>query len=70
MIVEFAKKYEVQLFVITHSKECLEAVLHLVRDDESSFRLLKTDRRAGNFSVHKFSGAEFEAAISEDVEVR
>jgi AAA15 family ATPase/GTPase len=69
-LYSFAKRFGVQLFVSTHSKECLQAVLPIMAANEDSFRLLRAERQGGRYRVRQFPGKEFASAIEEDVEIR
>ena len=62
--------FHVQLFVSTHSKECLEALLPTIKDNEDYFRLIRLTRTRGKSRVRVFEGADFEAAIETDTEIR
>ena len=66
----FGKAYKTQLFVSTHSKECLEAALPALQDNESDFRLIRVENQKGKRTARLFKGKDFEAAIETDTEVR
>jgi AAA15 family ATPase/GTPase len=59
-----------QIFVSTHSKECLDALLPVIAEDPDSFSLLRTEVRSDGCWVEQFDGRNFEAAIRQEVELR
>jgi len=65
-IREFATKYDVQLFITTHSKELLQAFADAAAGNEDDFALLRLE--SGN--VEQFGGVSFRSAIQQDIEVR
>ena len=69
-ILDAAEKSKAQLFVTTHSREYLEALLPLVKARPESFRLLRTTRDNGSCNIDMFDGRHFAAAIGEGLEFR
>jgi len=59
-----------QIFATTHSEECLEAVLEIVRADEEQFSLIRIRRENGKSIVRQFYGAAVASAIEEGIELR
>ena len=66
----FCRKFDVQIFVSTHSKECVDSILPVLKGHEKQFRLLRAERKNGHRAIKTFRGEEFEAAIKQDVEIR
>jgi hypothetical protein len=65
-----AEQYDTQLFISTHSKECLKAALPTVKKHESSFNLLRTERLNGTCEVTPIEGKLFESALEQGFDVR
>lgn len=63
-------EFHVQLFVSTHSKECLQSLLPTIKGNEEHFRLIRLARTNGTSSARVFEGEGFEAALETDTEVR
>jgi predicted ATP-dependent endonuclease of OLD family len=69
-LTRFAKRFGVQLFITTHSKECLQALLPVLREHEKMFRLLRAEGHDGQFKVRQFPSENFEAALSQNIDPR
>lgn len=69
-LLRLAKENDTQLFVSTHSYECLQALLPTIAENENDFTLLRAERNNGSSKISQFSGSEFEAALSRYGEVR
>lgn len=69
-LLAFAMEFETQLFVTTHSKECLQAANGTVKGNEDKFRLLRVEREGDHSVIRKFGGDVFEAAIETETEIR
>jgi hypothetical protein len=69
-LLHFCRKFKCQLFVSTHSMECLRAALPALQGNEDKFRLLRVERKNGNRIVRIFKGKDFEAAMEAETEVR
>ena len=69
-LLHFSQKFKVQLFVSTHSIECLRAAIPALQGHEDKFRLLRVERTNGNRVVRVFKGKDFEAAMEAETEVR
>lgn len=65
-----AHAFRCQLFISTHSNECLRALLPLLEEHENHFSLLYTSKQEGIGKVVASSGSAMRAAISENVEIR
>lgn len=70
-ILEFRNEYNVQLFISSHSKECLASLGIFVKEAPDKFRLLRTESpQDGSHTVRVFSGGDFEAALETESEFR
>jgi hypothetical protein len=65
-----SEQYDVQIFASTHSKECLQALLPVLRNKEANFRLIRAERDDGGYRMRVFKGKDFEAAMETESEVR
>lgn len=69
-ILGFCHKFGVQVFITTHSRECLAAALPTLARHEGAFRLIRAERHGDKRKLRLFAGSEFEAALESDYEVR
>ncbi|MGO9119719.1 MAG: AAA family ATPase [Desulfomonilaceae bacterium] len=69
-ITELAEETKAQLFISTHSIECLQAAFPEVSKNPSLFSLLRTERKNNICVVKQFSGKDFQAAIEQKTEFR
>lgn len=69
-LYQFCKTCNTQLFVSTHSKECIENILPVMKGNEKDFRLLRVERKGNSHEIKCFDGKEFESALLSDYEVR
>jgi hypothetical protein len=69
-VFSLAEKFKVQVFASTHSKECLDAMLPVMRGHEDSFCLLKASRKDDGCTVQSLTGDYLETALEQDFEVR
>jgi AAA15 family ATPase/GTPase len=69
-ITELAEENETQMFISSHSIECLQAALPVISQHPSLFTLLRTERRPEQCVVRYFSGKDFEAGIEQRVDFR
>jgi predicted ATPase len=60
----------VQLFVTTHSKECLQSLIEAMEEHEGDFSLIRTGIVNGEHYVEQFAGRPFFAALRGGGEVR
>jgi AAA domain, putative AbiEii toxin, Type IV TA system len=66
-----ATEFNVQLFISTHSKECMEAMLPVVKEHESDFCLLRAARSEGaGCTIDSLSGDYLGTALEQEFEVR
>lgn len=66
----FSEANEVQLFISTHSAECLQSMESVVESHPDGFTLLRAVRSNGKSTIKQFEGRDFLAALEEDVEIR
>jgi AAA15 family ATPase/GTPase len=69
-IYSLATEFKVQLFVSTHSRECLEAMLPTMRGNEDDFCLLRASRNDDSCEIKSLAGSYLESALEQDFEVR
>lgn len=69
-LLNFMRRSEAQLFVSTHSEECLQALIEVIRDDPSDVALWRIERTDSGPVIRHFSGATFVAGIDTGGEVR
>ncbi len=65
-----SKENDNQVFATTHSYECLEAALEIIKADESEFSLIRVRRTNGESTAKQFVGRDVVSAIEEGVEIR
>ena len=51
ILYKFAKRFNFQLFVTSHSLECLERIVPVIGDNEKDFSLIRTERETINASL-------------------
>jgi AAA domain-containing protein/putative AbiEii toxin of type IV toxin-antitoxin system len=66
----FATRYETQLFVSTHSGECLEALKELASKHQSDFSLIRANREGDERWLDCFSGDRLAGALEQGFELR
>lgn len=69
-IISLAAEHETQLFVSTHSIECLQAALPVVSENPSQFSLIRTERQEEECIVNHFSGKDLLAGLEQRIEFR
>ena len=67
---KFSKQYNCQLFVTSHSLECLQKIVPVVDDEVDDFSLIHTERDNGKCSVRHISGTAMKAALIGGNEIR
>jgi hypothetical protein len=70
ILYNFAKETKNQLFISSHSDECLRAILPIMEENIQDFSLLRTERENGTCAVHHISGAAMRAALRRDDDLR
>lgn len=70
-LYKFAEVYQTQLFVTTHSKECLNAMHSIVTENANDFTLLRVEKDDENTTVvRQFTGDNLISAIEIGVDPR
>jgi hypothetical protein len=64
------KKYDVQVFVSTHSLECLRAAADEAKNDAEDFSLIRVQRDNEKITLKQFSGKQFVGSVEADLEIR
>lgn len=70
IISQFAKSYNVQIFVSTHSGECLNAVLPSLKETPTEFKLLRAERVGKACTITQIDGSLFEGFLEQKLDVR
>ena len=68
-VLSFAREYDCQMFISTHSQECLRALVGTT-DDLSDVSLWQLSRRGREHTVTQATGDQLRAALDYDEEVR
>lgn len=69
-LYEYAKQYDCQLFLSTHSEECLRACAEIAEEVPDDFCLLQTEIGEAGSTITRFGGDDFASAVTHGVEVR
>jgi AAA domain, putative AbiEii toxin, Type IV TA system len=69
-IYKLAVVHNVQLFVSTHSAECLSAMRPVLKGNEEDFSLLRCSRMERGCTIDVLPGTYLETALEQDFEVR
>jgi len=69
-VVKACLETNTQVFLTTHSLECLRAALPTIKGNENQFSLIRMERREGQCVPRVFTGHEFAAAIEQEIEFR
>ena len=69
-IYKLAVDYDVQMFVSTHSAECIDALTAVVKDHEKDFSLLRAMRWDAGCDITVLDGKYLESALEQRFEVR
>jgi predicted ATPase len=67
---QLADERQNQIFLTTHSLECLRAALPVVEAHPGDFTLIRMERDKKGLIARQFSGIEFAAALDQDVDPR
>jgi hypothetical protein len=70
VIYSFSVRYSTQLFISTHSDECLNAVRDTLEANSGDFALLRAERNDKTCTIGRFSGDSLLSAIQQKVEFR
>ena len=69
-MVSACRESESQLFLTTHSRECLNALVPVLEEDPSEFCLIRTENIDGSILPVQFSGKEMLASLKQRFEIR
>jgi len=69
-IITSIREFDGQMFVSTHSKECLTALVEAAGNDTKDISLWRTEKDGSEATVKQFSGEDFKAGIEYGEEVR
>ena len=70
-IAAFAKRYNVQIFATTHSRECFQAAQEAFKPvAEDDFRLYRIEHSRGKLRAVTYDRETMDAALEFDLEVR
>jgi len=67
---QFSRANNCQLFISTHSAECLRAAAKIAAVNPSDFSIMRTVMGSEGTAVRGFDGARFADAIEDDIELR
>ena len=69
-IVGVCRETESQIFLTTHSRECLTALLPILEENPEDFTLIRTERQEREIIPVQFSGDEMCASLKQQFEIR
>ena len=69
-LFDLATHNKTQLFISTHSLECLKEMLPVMEANENEFRLLRLHKDNGESSIEQIKGKFLESALEQNFEVR
>ena len=69
-LIDLARHHDTQLFISTHSAECLKAAVPVVKENSSEFCLLRVNKKNAKSDVEKFFGPQLYAALEKGGEIR
>jgi AAA ATPase-like protein len=69
-LVDFSRQNNTQLFISTHSKECLKDAVSVIKEAPGDFSLLRCRQEKTETTIERFGGEQMEAAIEMNGEVR
>jgi len=69
-VCRLATEFKVQLFISTHSKECMDAMLPTMRGHEEDFCLLQATQNEVGCDIKSLAGSYLESALEQEFEVR
>jgi hypothetical protein len=70
VILEFARKYDCQVFASTHSAECLTAAAELADQNADEFSVLQAAMDDGATKISQIAGDSFVSAVRQHFELR
>jgi AAA15 family ATPase/GTPase len=69
-LLQICRAQNTQIFASTHSQECLDAALEVMRGNDDDFALIRSERSNGHCRAQSFTGRQFQSAIEQKIEVR
>lgn len=69
-LLDFSRQYDCQLFLSSHSAECLDAAAVLAKESPDEFSVIRTVQKDGETKIRQFAGDKFADAMDEDIEIR
>jgi hypothetical protein len=69
-LIDLAKRHETQLFISTHSLECVQNLLPSIEANEEEILLLRIDKENGSSRITPIQSKFIEAAIEQGFDVR
>ena len=70
-LLDFSRQYDAQIFVSTHSKECLEAASKVFNNGATKdVCVMRTERDNGTSILRQFSGVDALGAVEDDIDIR
>ena len=69
-IFELAKEHDAQVFVTTHSDECLAAIAEIAEEESSQISVIHARLREGATELTQYDGKTFLDAMEENIEIR
>lgn len=70
LLTSLCAKRNIQLFVTTHSAECLQALLPCIEGHETDYRLIRMNKDGDHLDIDNVPGKRFKAALKEHFELR
>jgi hypothetical protein len=70
ILYTFAVDTNCQLFITSHSMECLQGLIPTMKGNESDFTLLRSERSGNEIIIRHMTGRAMEAALLRDGELR
>ena len=69
-LADWGEGFSCQLFVSTHNRECLRALIPTVQRHPQWFSLVRLEKGNGTSRIRQFNAADLLAALEEEVEIR
>lgn len=69
-LTSLAEQHQTQLFISSHSIECLQAALPIVARNPTLFTLLRTERKQDECTIKYFDGKDFQAGLEQRIDFR
>ena len=69
-LLDLARAHECQVFVSTHSGECIEAAAQIAEKNPDDFSLVRTVSEKGVSKIKQITGRKFAAALEQRLDIR